>query len=196
MSLRKRHLVLVTFIVLLSFSMLYGQTKIIINASDLPPLGSPNLEGNGILPQFISESFIGKNYSIEYKFLPYARVLEYMEKDTLGAGIFNSLRANDKLYNMKPIINCSVVFFYKKSKFPKGLPFNELKDLKQYSIGIVRGAPTIKKFEDAGLTLDLVRNEALNFKKLQANRVDLVTTGAIHFRGTRKIVLDSVVASV
>lgn len=171
---KKLYLMLLCFA--LFSSILYGQTKITVSATDLPPLGSPNLEGNGVLGQFVSESLKGKNYTINFEYIPFARIVALLDNNTVQTAFFNRFQANEKNYYVKTILNSNIVFFFKKSKFPNGLVFKDLSELKKYSVGIVRGAPTIEMLEKAGLTLDLANDEFLDCKKLQNDRVDLLST--------------------
>lgn len=156
--------------------LLGADTKLVVTATDLPPLGSPSLEGNGVLGRFVSEAFQGKNYLVSYEYLPFARIVTSLEANTVPAAFFNRFQANERDYHVIPILRSQVVFFYKKGRFPQGLSFQDLKELGKYRIGIVRGAPTIGALEEAGIVPDLAADEAQDFRKLQNDRVDLVST--------------------
>ncbi len=157
-------------------SLTFGQTPLTISLSELPPLGTASIEGNGILGQFVAEAFRGKQYEISYEYAPFARIVSLVEQGVVQAAFFNPLQADEKKFFVKTILTNNIVFFYKKSRFPDGLKFRDISELDKYNIGIVRSAPTIKTMEDSGLTLDLADNDFQNFKKLQYDRIDLVST--------------------
>ena len=163
---------------LFSFSSLYGQEKknIIIYGINFPPLSAPELSGYGLLPQAVSESLKEKNYNIKYKFLPMARLISNLKNEKIKIAFINKLEVDTDKYYMKILHNSKVVFFYKKSKFPKKLNFSDLSEVAKYRLGVVRGAPTIDSFKKAGIIIELATDETNNFKKLQAERVDLVST--------------------
>ncbi len=157
-------------------SLTFAQTPLTVSLSEFPPLGTAGMEGNGILGQFVDEAFRGKRYEISYDYVPFARIVTLVEQNAVQAAFFNPLQADEEKYFVKTILSNSIVFFYKKSRFPEGLTFRDLAELAKYKIGIVRSAPTIPMLEDAGLTLDRADTEFLNFKKLQHDRIDLVST--------------------
>lgn len=171
---RYRTVAFFAYLALASFA--FGQTPLTISLSELPPLGTASIEGNGILGQFVAEAFRGKQYEISYKYVPFARIVALVEQNAVQAAFFNPLQADEDKYFVKTILTNSIVFFYKKSRFPDGLTFRDISELGKYKIGIVRSAPTVKMLEDAGLTLDHADNDLLNFKKLQHDRIDLVST--------------------
>jgi hypothetical protein len=76
----------------------------------------------------------------------------------------------------KPIAHSQVVFFYKKSKFPKGLKIKPLTKLQDYKIATERGAPMVGMLQSFKLKLDLGNDTDTIFKKLEVDRVDLATT--------------------
>lgn len=67
-------------------------------------------------------------------------------------------------------------FLYKKSRFPGGVNFTKLSELKDYKIGALTGSKWSKKLfqKDAGLKLDFAPTYELNIKKLYAERIDLL----------------------
>jgi ABC-type amino acid transport substrate-binding protein len=171
---KRFYLVLISFLVL--SSVLYGQTKVVITATDLAPLCSASMKDTGLLPQIIAEALKEKNYSIEYFFQPMARVVTNIANKSIDVAFISRFLVDEKNYYIKSLLLSNVVFFYKKSKFPNGLQYTDLSELKKYHIGVVRGAPTIEMLEKAGLKLDLAADEFLDFNKLQADRLDLLST--------------------
>lgn len=160
----------------LSSALLFGETALVVSATDLPPLGGPALEGNGVLGRMVSEALKGRGYRITFEYMPFARIVTSLQNRALQAAFFNRVQASEKDYFVEPILRTSVVFFYKKAQFPGGLTFTDLRELSSYRIGVVRGAPTIPLLENAGIHPDLAADELQDFRKLQSDRVDLVST--------------------
>jgi polar amino acid transport system substrate-binding protein len=77
------------------------------------------------------------------------------------------------------ILNLGFVFYYKKTRFPQGLSYKTLEELKPYTIGNVRGSTTLDSLEAARLNLQLVGDVTLVFKMLEADRIDLAVGGDI-----------------
>jgi polar amino acid transport system substrate-binding protein len=74
-----------------------------------------------------------------------------------------------------PIYYSAHVFMFKESRFPGGLRYDKLSELKGYTIGALRGSGYSKKLleEGAGLKLDYATSAVLNLKKLERDRIDL-----------------------
>lgn len=124
----------------------------------------------------VSEALKGRGYRITFEYMPFARIVTSLENRALQAAFFNRVQASEKDYFVEPILRTSVVFFYKKAQFPGGLTFTDLRELRPYRIGVVRGAPTIPLLEKAGITPDLASDELQDFRKMHNDRIDLVST--------------------
>lgn len=72
------------------------------------------------------------------------------------------------------IYKVTLHLFYLKEQFPTGLNFKQLSDLSDYRIGYVYGGALLPKLEEAGASIHLTKDSALNIKKLFRNRVDMV----------------------
>ena len=70
----------------------------------------------------------------------------------------------------------AINFVYKKSRFPDGVSYNELSDLRSYKIGALTNSKWSIKLlqEGAGLKLDFAPTYEQNIRKLYAERIDFL----------------------
>lgn len=113
--------------------------------------------------------------------VPMARIGLAFDRNTNVAliGLKGWIQSGNEETEALDILNLGFVFYYKKTRFPKGLSYKTLEELKPYTIGNVRGSATIDTLEGAGLNLKLLREVSLIFKMLEADRIDLAVGGDI-----------------
>ena len=108
-------------------------------------------------------------------------VIEDKYEANLGVLEWFAKEDEDHLVESIDLINVNIKFFYKKDRFPDGLSYENLSDLKEYKMGSVRGSSTLPILEKAGIKADLVPQIEQNFKKLDIGRIDL--TAAVDLTG-------------
>ncbi len=64
-------------------------------------------------------------------------------------------------------------FFFLKERFPQGMDYEKLEDLKKYKIGYVRGGSLIPIFKNANLEPELAASLAQNVQKIYSGRDDM-----------------------
>ena len=82
--------------------------------------------------------------------------------------------AEDDGTDIVPLLKTKLVFFFKKDKFPDGVRYENLSDLSDQRIGDLRGSPQVEIFKENGIKIEFANEIIQNFKKLEANRVDLI----------------------
>jgi len=153
-----------------------GNPKTIqITTIDYPPLlGSKS----GLITEIVTEAFKSKEITVEYKIYPMARIVWSV---TEGSKVVAAVGSRDWFHKADVAENVhfvsiyftGLIFFSLKEKFPHGVEYDKLEDLKKYEIGYVRGGSLIPIFKKANLNLQLVATISQNVLKLHKGRVDM-----------------------
>lgn len=161
-----------------------GAEKITLGCVDgSAPLASRDLPGFGLFPDLVAASFKEVGQPVEFQAYPFNRIVPMVKAGEV-AGVLSPIgnfagEENKTVVYDRPVITGALVFFYKQSRFPNGLDvrsIDELGKLAKYKIGILRGAPQQPLLQSKGLNLEEVAEEESDFKKLAADRIDLVST--------------------
>jgi polar amino acid transport system substrate-binding protein len=170
---------LICLVSLLLASAMYSQNKITLGVPESPPYFSEKLNGQGMVCELLTAAFKSQGYDVSYQFFPLARLFTTLTEGRV-AGIpygLGSLSAEDqaKVVESKPIYLSEYVLFYKKAKFPKGVSFNDLSELKSYTVEVKNGnAPIIDLLTSKGLKLDLGNASDQMFQKIVLDRADFI----------------------
>lgn len=159
----------------------FASEQVTLSTIEYPPFNQsevlPN-GGRGVLIDLVAEAFTAANVSVTFEFIPMARVVWSVVKKnhaaTLGMEEWFAKENKEHLVETVELLNMNIVVFYKKDRFPEGLSYEHLRDLKSYTVGIVRGSSLIPLLEEAGVHVEPVSQIDQNFKKLSAGRLDLV----------------------
>ncbi len=119
----------------------------------------------------------GVNVVIET--VPMARIgLSFAESEH-GAliGLKNWVEDTNVETEALDILNLGFVFYYNKNRYPQGISYKTLDELKPYRIGNVRGSATLDTLETAYLNLHLIAEVTLLFRMLVTERIDLAVGG-------------------
>jgi polar amino acid transport system substrate-binding protein len=156
-----------------------GQDTYCLSTIEYPPLFQKNEtpgKGYGIARDITTEAFLAMGYKVTYKIIPMVRCIKMNKKYVANVGAINwfkNAQMMDKVVYAN-VAHSKFVLFYKKKKFPNGISFSSIDDLKKYGkIGNVRGSSTTKIVQKAGLNIDWASSLETNLKKLGANRYDL-----------------------
>ncbi|QTA82325.1 Solute-binding protein family 3 domain-containing protein, MltF-like [Desulfonema limicola] len=141
---------------------------------DYPPLMGVQ---NGVMTEIVTEAFKSQGFTIEYKIYPMARIVWSVTEgnDLAVVGSRAWFHKADTIKNVHPvsIYFTGLNFFSLKEKFPQGVIFEKLEDLKNYKIGYVRGGSLIPIFNKANLTPELVTTLSQNASKVYTGRIDM-----------------------
>lgn len=157
-------------------SHVFAETELIIATGEVPPYVSKKPE-QSCLTEILHAVANEMGVKFVFKFMPWKRCEQSVENLKVWAAVpyLVTPEREKKFYFSISLYNRQVKFFYySPGGKNKNITYSELKDLKDYRIGGVRGYYYKKQFLDAGLELDLVNTEEQNFKKLVGGRVDLI----------------------
>ncbi len=157
-------------------SMIFGTTTVKLATGEWDPYTTEKTETKGFVTEIISAAFLAVNIQPVYVFLPWKRCESNLDNGTVF-GIFPYVSSPERIahYIFSDKIAFSTGrFFYKKDKFKNPLNYENLTDLKNYSIGGTLGYWYEKDFTTAGLKTEYVAGDELNFRKLLGDRVDAV----------------------
>jgi len=152
-----------------------GAQEIVIMTDEWDPFVSAKLENNGFLAEIVVRACTAAKIRCSFEFAPWSRC-EAKVKHGKALAAFpytpNAERAEFARFSM-PLLKARTVFFYNINKL-KNFDFSDLKALKPYLIGVVRGYYYEPKFHKNRLEVDYSDNEDDAFKKLFLGRVDIM----------------------
>lgn len=160
--------------------------KVKLSTIEYPPLFQSKFipgKGYGIASDLTIEAFKAVGIDVNFKFIPMARCVQSvtLKKNPANLGSINWFM-KDKKEDLVDVVNLfyiNFMLFHKKKRFPEGISYENLSELKKYIIGNVRGSSTTPVVEKAALNIEWVSKLELNFKKLHAERLDFAIGGGI-----------------
>ncbi|WP_320176268.1 transporter substrate-binding domain-containing protein [Maridesulfovibrio sp.] len=171
-----RKVIFIILSVLFLFSGSAFAGKIHFAEGEWAPYVSKNLPENGFSTEIVRAALKAVGLEPELEYYPWKRSINLVEAgEAAGSFPWSKTPEREKqLLFSDPLHSTREVLFYMKSKFPDGLKFNSLSDLKTYVIGGTAGYWYEKAFKEAGLKVDYVSDTKTSFKKLERGRVDLI----------------------
>ncbi|MDH3759964.1 MAG: transporter substrate-binding domain-containing protein [Gammaproteobacteria bacterium] len=149
------------------------EKHIAIVATEYPPYYGSELEGNGFITEIVIAAFVRSGYVATVKFLPWQRAF-----DGAKAGKYPVLytmwyrKEREQWFEYSDALPANEIGFFKRLE--DDITFSKFRDLKPYTIGVVRGYVNPPGFDEAGLSTEVVNTDALNLNKLLRGRIDLV----------------------
>ena len=138
-----------------------------------PPYHDPQLNKGGFQHELVVEAFKRTGYKANIEYLVWSRALRETRKGNYD-GILGLWMRSERLKDFEysePIGTNSVVFFKRKDNPVK---FEKYTDLKNYTIGVVRGYVNPKEIDNADyLTKEVLDNNLQALKMLVSGRIDL-----------------------
>jgi len=145
---------------------------------DWPPFVGKNLPGHGLHARLVTRVFREAGHDVRYEFAPWLRAYEVVKAGTEPSTFpwaYTEERARDFYYSSKPVGANDYVLFYRKDRFPDGLPpltFEEIK-ARNLSIVAIEGYWYLDRLKEAGLSYQNVATEKQAWNMLGYDRVDL-----------------------
>ena len=171
------YLVFGTFISLFSqYASADGKITIAFDEANPPFMYANADKVAGVYPNLIETVFKKMGQPVELKTYPWKRALELGDKGEVGIGGIYKNEARLKIYDYSaPIFDEKLNIYVKKGN---RFAFKNVSDLKNKSIGVIRGWSYGDDF-DKGKKEQLFKveensSDELNFKKLLADRLDCV----------------------
>ena len=143
---------------------------------------------HGFLGQLVSDILKAEGMSVKFTFRAFSRVLIDVKEGAFDMTTVGASGDNSGLHITKPFFNAVAVLFSTKKRFPNGIVFNKLTDLKNKSLATILGTPLKKKLQDAGFRLILQKDQSNMVRMLKNGRVDFYQavdiTGLHYIRST------------
>ena len=152
-----------------------GSKTVKMCSVEWPPYYGAELKENGFYAAVTSAALKRVGYKMDVSFMPWARCLKNVEKgkDDAVLGAYFSEKREKWSYYSEPV-HWVKNYFLSKKKLNLNT-YKELKELKPFSIGVVRKWKYETKFDKyVGLTKTVVNKKKQLLKLLFADRVDIV----------------------
>ncbi|WP_203564048.1 ABC transporter substrate-binding protein [Deefgea sp. CFH1-16] len=140
-----------------------------------PPLLGANLPQYGYASQIVSRAFALENIHVKYRFYPWKRALDEARRGNVQGSLLwidNAERRQDFLYS-QPVYRSKVVLFFNRDR---PIDWSQLDDLKGHRLGVTHGyyygKALTQLIQSQQLQSDIGINDAQNFAKLLAKRID------------------------
>jgi len=158
------------------------------------PFVAESEPGYGIYSESLTNFLTEAGLQPEYEFHPWRRSLELVRTGDSVATFpwsFTKERAKEFLYPDHPIGHLNDVMFYRKDRFPEGLPAASLEDLKEQELRVVgiSGYWYVQILKDAGVSFFEVSYEEQAWKMLELGRADVVIENDIVGRTSKELFL-------
>ncbi|MBF0573717.1 MAG: transporter substrate-binding domain-containing protein [Desulfamplus sp.] len=176
---KKTSLLTIFIAIILQFTAIcMAGEKVVLVTGEWAPYTSEKMEGQGFFTEIVSAVFKEAGLEVEYKFHPWLRCEDTVQKGKAYAAfpyMINDERK--KMYDFsEPLAKSTGRLFYLKSNLKSDVVWEKYEDLKKYKVGGTAGYWYEKAFTDAGVKLDLAVSDELGMKKLQGKRFDLLAT--------------------
>ncbi len=149
---------------------------LVIATGELPPYVSRNPK-DSFLTAVLTEVGHEMGVTFEFRFMPWKRCEAAVEGlEAWGAVPYvPTPERKVKFHFSDKLFNRQMRFYrYVSNGEKKEIPYSELRDLKEYVIGAVRGYYYEHWLRDAGLRVEYVTEDGRNFVKLRKGKVDLI----------------------
>ncbi|MBF0233420.1 MAG: transporter substrate-binding domain-containing protein [Desulfamplus sp.] len=165
-------------ILLITAATCAASEKVILVTGEWAPYTSEKMEGYGFFTEIVSAVFKEAGIEFEYKFYPWLRCEDMVQKGKAFAAFPYALTDERKaVYDFsEPLAKSTGMFFYLKDRIKEDVVWEKYEDLKKYKVGGTAGYWYEKAFKDAGIELDLAVSDELGMKKLHGGRFDLLAT--------------------
>ena len=140
-----------------------------------PPLMGTD---ESVLNKMAKAAFAAENIKVQFDNYPMARIKWALDEQKSHAVIgsinwFTERKQSSNFISVK-LYQATLHLFYLKDRFPNGINFTQLSDLKKYRVGYVYGGVLEAKLKQAGIEAHLTKDSELNIKKLFRDRLDVV----------------------
>lgn len=163
----------VLFAVMMFVGVGSAEETVVFSQTPYPPYFDEN--GEGIGKYLLVDLFQQLGYTITIKTYPWKRAIVNVNSGDSPAILDMKGTMDSQTTEMMspPVFSTAIVLFYSRLKYPHGIEFTTLADLKPYKFGMLRGATWDVVFNQYGLQYEEVSSDVQNFKKAEAGRIDL-----------------------
>lgn len=173
----KKSAIIIALFLLITPSLLTAQESKTISVANLEwlPYSGRFLENHGVALEIITAAFQSMGYNVDYNFMSWTLTLEEVKAgnyDAVATAYYTDERAETYQFS-ESYLEGPIVFFKRKDT---SIEWNgDLKALKDYRIGVVKGYANSPEFDSADY-LDKVEStsEVLLLKKIIYKQADLI----------------------
>lgn len=151
---------------------------------DWPPFVGKDLPGHGLHARRVTRVFRDAGHDVRFEFRPWLRAYEVVRNGSEPSTFpwaYTEERARNFYFSTKPVGTNEYVLFYRKDRFPDGLPpltFAEIRD-RNLSIVAIEGYWYLDQLTGADLPYQNVATEKQAWNMLGHGRVDLYFESSI-----------------
>ncbi|WP_320822754.1 transporter substrate-binding domain-containing protein [Reinekea sp.] len=178
-------------VLLLLSSISFSAPAVKMAIGDWAPYVSKIDPQSQLLETVVTAAFKLEGLTVEYEYLPWKRSFTNTSEGKAD-GTFpwnkDEERAVEFYIHEIPLLTDEGVYFHLKGS---SFDWNTLSDLKNYKVGATIGFRQVEIYEKAGIAAEAVADEDINFKKIEAGRIDVYDTSKVVGYSTIKRVFDA-----
>lgn len=167
-------------IVIIFFLLLMGvpsiaEERIPLATGEWEPFTSSEIEGYGFFSEIVTAAFKEADIDITYNFYPWKRCAAYVKSGDVFAAFPYSITNQRKNYASfsDPVSETTTVFFYNRKKHNNPIEYDNIVELKQYTIVGVLGYYYADVFKKANLDVMYVTTEKKALELIYHERYDI-----------------------
>ncbi len=162
-------------------------------------MGKNDISDSGVLVEIVAAAFKESGIDINVSYVPVKRAINSLEEGKalfmIGLLDYFSEEAHKNL-SIFPLLMIDFDIFYLKNRFPNSFKYNDVSDLKSYSIGVLLNGSTDLQGQKNGLKVDGVASLEQVFRKLIAKRNEICVSNDLaglqvisrHFPAQKKLI--------
>jgi polar amino acid transport system substrate-binding protein len=154
-----------------------GTERVRVVTDEYAPLVSRDPRDPGLLAEIVAQTFRHMEVESRLEFQPWRRG----QAEVLAGRAWATFpyvktpeREKTYLFSRKPLFDNRIVFFYRRNRFPDGLEWRRMSDLRQWTIGGVRGYWYEKDLKRSGLKAEYATTVDAAIRMLRIGRFDLL----------------------
>ncbi len=148
-----------------------------LTSDEYAPLVSRHIKGHGLLSEIVTRTLRDMGLESELAFQPWRRGQAEVLAGRVWA-TFPYVKTPDRerryQFSRYPLFENRIVFFYRVDRFPDGLEWHQLSDLRPHTIGGIRGYWYERDLERAGLTVAYATDVETALRMLRLGRTDVL----------------------
>lgn len=155
-----------------------GRESVVVGAFEYPPVyqDAPN---PGLACEIVLAAFDAADVDARLEFLPVLRMIQSLAKGNVPCAIGGEVLFRED--HVRPAVSLSApfmfvlqTFIFDSSRFPDGVAYSSLEDLRHLRIGVLNGSGVMRYLsEPAVLSLDKNVSHEGSAKQLRSGRIDL-----------------------
>jgi polar amino acid transport system substrate-binding protein len=153
-----------------------GAERVVLATLEWPPYTAENLPENGTSAAIVRDAFAAMGYELELRFYPWSRAVQEASMDPDVVGFFPEYpnAERETQFIVSDVFGKSPLGFAHRVNV--AFSWNELADLRKYSLGTVAGYVNSDEFDrlvkQGELKVDTSNTDALNLRKVLAARIE------------------------